>query len=45
MAERFGLVATKGAERGFVSVKPAGVGGQVTCLRAHLTDAARHKLP
>ena len=45
MAEGFGLVPTKGAERGFVSVKPGGVGGQVTFLRAHLMDAARHKLP
>ena len=45
MAERLGLVPTKGAERGFVSIKPGGVGNQVTFLRAHLVDAACHKLP
>ena len=45
MAERFGLVPAKGAERGFVSIKPGGVGCQVTFLRAHLMDATCHKLP
>ena len=44
MAELLGLVPTKGAERGFVSIKPGGVGGQVTFLRAHLVDAAYHPL-
>ena len=45
MAERLGLVPAKGAERGFVSIKPGGVGGQVTFLRALLMVAACHKLP
>ena len=45
MAERLGLVPAKGAERGFVSIKPGGMGGQATFLRAHLIDAACHKLP
>ena len=45
MAERFGLVPAKGAELGCVSIKPGGVGGQVAFLRAHLMDAACHKLP
>ena len=45
MAERLGLVPAKGAERGFVSIKPGGVGGQVTFLGAHLMDTACHKLP
>ena len=45
MAERLGLVPAKGADRGFVSINPGGVGGQVTFLRAHLMDTARHKLP
>ena len=45
MAERLGLVITKGAERGVVSVKPGGVGSQVAFLGAHLVDAACHKLP
>ena len=45
MAERLRLVPSKGAERGFVSIKPDVVGGQVTFLRAHLMDTARHKLP
>ena len=44
MAERLGLISTKGAEHGFVSIKPGGVGGQVTFLGAHRMDAARHKL-
>ena len=33
MAERLGLVPTEGAERVVMSVKPGGVGGQVTFLR------------
>ena len=33
-----------GAERGVVSFKPGGVGSQVAFLRAHLVDAACHKL-
>ena len=45
MAERLGLVPTKGAERGVVSIKPGGVGSHVTFLRVHLIDAACHKLP
>ena len=45
MAERLGLVPTERAERGVVSIKPGGVGSQVTFLRAHLVDAACHKLP
>ena len=45
MAERLGLVSTVGTERGVVSIKPGGVGSQVTFLRAHLVDAACHKLP
>ena len=45
MAERLGLVPTKRAERGVVSVKPEGVGSQVAFLRAYLMDAAYHKLP
>ena len=45
MAERLGLVPAKGAEGGFVSIEPGGVGGLVTFLRAHLIDAACHKLP
>ena len=45
MAERLGFVSTKGAERGVVSIKPGGVGSQVTFLRAHLMDPACHKLP
>ena len=45
MAERLGFVPAKGAEGGFVSIKPGGVGGQVTFLRAYLMDAACHKLP
>ena len=45
MAERLGLVPTKGAERGVVSIKPEGVGSQVAFLRGHLVDAACHKLP
>ena len=42
MAERRRLVAAKGAEREFVSIKQGGVGGQVTFLTAHLMDAACH---
>ena len=45
MAERLGLIPTKGAERGVVSIKPGGVGSQVAFLGAHLVDAACHKLP
>ena len=45
MAERLGLIPAKRAERGFVSITPGGVGGQVTFLRARLMDAACHKLP
>ena len=45
MAERLGLVSTDRAERGVVSIKPGGVGSQVTFLGAHLVDAACHKLP
>ena len=45
MAERLGLVPTEGAERRVVSIEPGGVGSQVACLRAHLVDAACHKLP
>ena len=45
MTERLGLVTTEGAERGVVSIKPEGVGSQVTFLRAHLMNAACHKLP
>ena len=45
MAERLGLIPTAGAEREVVSIKPGGVGNQVTILRAHLVDAACHKLP
>ena len=45
MAERLGLVPAQGAERGFVTIKPGRVGGHVTFLRAHLMDAACHKLP
>ena len=44
MAEHLGLVRTKGAERGVVSIKPGGVGRQVAFLRVHLIDAACHKL-
>ena len=44
MAEHLGLVATKGAEHGVVSIKPGGVGSQVTFVRAHLVDAACPKL-
>ena len=45
MAERFRLISTERAERGVVSIKLGGVGSQVTFLRAHLVDAACHKLP
>ena len=45
MAERLRLVPAERAERGVVSIKPGGVGGQVTFLRAHLVDASCHKLP
>ena len=45
MAEHLGLVSTERAERGVVSIKPGGVGSQVTFLRAHLVDAACHKFP
>ena len=45
MAKRLGLVPTKGAERGVMSIKPGGVGSQVAFLRVHLMDAACHKLP
>ena len=45
MAQRGGLVPTKGAERGVVSIKPGGVGSQVAFLRAHLVDWGCHKLP
>ena len=45
MAERLRLVPAKGAERGFVSIKPGGLGGQVAFLGAHLMDTACHKLP
>ena len=45
MAERLGLVSTERAERGVVSIKSGGVGSEVTFLRAHLVDAACHKLP
>ena len=45
MPEHLGLVPAKGAERGFVSIKPGGVGGQVTFLGAYLMDTACHKLP
>ena len=45
MAERLRLIPAEGAERGFVSIKPGGVAGQVTFLRAHLVDAACHKFP
>ena len=45
MAERLGHLSTERAERGVVSIKPGGVGSQVTFLRAHLVDAACHKLP
>ena len=45
MAERLGLVSTEGAERGVVSIKPGGVGSQVTFLRALLVDTSCHKLP
>ena len=45
MTERLRLVSTVGAERGVVSIKPGGVGSQVTFLRADLMDAACHKLP
>ena len=42
MAERLGLVPTKGAEHGVVNIKPGAVGSQVTFLRAHLMDATCH---
>ena len=45
VAERLGLVLTKRPERGVVMIKPGGVGSQVAFLRAHLMDAACHKLP
>ena len=45
MAERLGLVPTKGAERGVVSIQPGGVGCQVAFLGAYLVDAACHKFP
>ena len=45
MAEHLRLLPAEGTERGFVSIKPGGVGGQVTFVRAHLMDAACHKLP
>ena len=45
MAEHLRLVPAKGAERRFVSIKAGVLGGQVTFLRAHLMDAASHKLP
>ena len=45
MAERLRLVPANRAERGFLSIKPGGVDGQVTFLRAHLVDPACHKLP
>ena len=44
VAERLGLVPTKGAEWGVVRVKSGGVGSQVAFLGAHLVDAACHKL-
>ena len=45
MAERLGHVSRERAERGDMSIRPGGVGSQVTFLRAHLMDAACHKLP
>ena len=38
VAERLGLIPTKGAERGVMSIKPGGpgVGSHVAFLRAHL---------
>ena len=45
MAECLGLIPGKGAERRFVSIKPGGVGGKATFLRAHLMDVTCHKLP
>ena len=45
MAERRGLIYTKVAEQGVVSIKPGGVGSQVAFQRAHLLDARCHKLP
>ena len=45
MTKRLGLVPTKVAERGVVSIEPGGVGGQVAFLGINLVDAACHKLP
>ena len=45
MAERFGLVPTKGAVLEVVSIKPGGMSNQVAFQRAHLVVAASHKLP
>ena len=45
MAERFGLVTTKEAKRGVISVQPGVVGSKVAFLRSHLMDAACHELP
>ena len=45
VAERLGLVPTKRAERGVVSIKQGSVDSHVAFLRVHLVDAACHKLP
>ena len=44
MAERFGLVPTKGALRGDVSIEPGGLSSPVAFLGSHLIDVASHKL-
>ena len=44
LAELVGLVPTKGAERGVVSIQPGGVGSQVAFLTAYLVDVACHIL-
>ena len=43
MAEGLGLVATKAAELGVVSVEPGRVGSQVAMLKTHLVDVVCHK--